>query len=393
MGATAMTEVPASAAGLEREAPVADGKMGITIEAAVLSRAMSAAAKVCEARNTIPILSNVRLVADPIIGKLEVLTTDMDIEYRQRVPMAQESGQLRTTVNAGKLRDLVNAVPKGAQMRLTQDGNRLIVQAGRGRWVMHSLPADDFPSIEFAPQHRLPIEPASKIGRIIDRVLWSRETELARYYLNGPLWHGDNGKLRLVTTNGHTMPVITTDLNWPADAPEVILAPKFCTILKDLVGDGAGVAMMCWDAAKMRVEFGDVILTGKVIDGTFPDYRRVISPPVAEPVIVDPATLAEAVRRVKLLGSEKTRSVKVEYHDGKITLSHTSVDHGTATEEVPADCKRRPDTGFNASYLMEMLAAIGGDSVEIHQQDANAPTLFRRVVDDGAFGIVMPMRT
>lgn len=380
-----------AAATLEREAPTADGK-AVIIEAAVLSRAMSAAAKVCEARNTIPILSNVRLVSDPVIGQLEVLTTDMDIEYRQRVPMAAGSGLLRTTVNAGKLRDLVNAVPKGAQMRMTQDGNRLIVQAGRGRWVMHSLPADDFPSLEFAPTHRLTAEPASKIARMLDRVMWARETDKTRYYLGGPFWHCDEGKVRLVTTNGHSMPVISTDMDWPEGAPEVILAPKFCMTMKDLLSDGAGVALLCWDAAKMRLEFGDVVLTGKVIDGTFPDYRRVISPPVANPAIVDPTTLAEAVRRVKLLGSEKTRSVKVEFLEGKITLSHTSVDHGTATEDVPADCRAAHQTGFNASYLMDMLAAIGGDSVEIHQQEPGAPTLFRRVVSDGALGIVMPMR-
>lgn len=381
-----------AAATLERDAPVASGKVGITIEAAVLSRAMSAAAKVVEARNTIPILSNVRLVADPVIGQLEVLTTDMDIEYRQRVPMASGSGMLRTTVNAGKLRDLVNAVPKGAQLRMTQDGNRLTIQAGRGRWVMHSLPVDDFPSIDFAPTHQLSIEPASRISRMLDRVMWARETETTRYYLHGPLWHCDNGKLRLVTTNGHAMPVVSTDIDWPNDAPEAILAPKFCLTLKDLISDGAGVLLLSWDAAKMRAEFGDVVLTGKVIDGTFPDYRRVISPPVANPVIVDPESLAEAVRRVKLLGSEKTRSVKVMFGAGVVTLSHTSVDHGTATEDVPADCAAGHETGFNASYLMDMLTAIGGDSVEIHQQDPGAPTLFRRVVDDGALGIVMPMR-
>lgn len=378
-----------AAATLERESPV---KSGITIEAALLSRAMTAAAKVVEARNTIPILSNVRLVADPVIGKLEVLTTDLDVEYRQRISMMEGSDQLRTTVNAGKLRDLVNAVPKGAQMRLTQEGHRLTVQAGRGRWVIPTLPVDDFPSIEFSPQHRLSIEPASRLARMLDRVMWAREMDKVRYYLNGPLWHAENGKLRLVTTNGHAMPVVTSDIAWPEGAPELILAPKFCQTLKDMIADGAGAATIGWDAAKMRVDFGEVVLTGKVIEGSFPDYRRVISPPVTQPVIIDPASLAEAVRRVKLLGSEKTRSVKVEIGDGKLTLSHTSVEHGTATEDVPADCTKGHETGFNASYLTDMLEAIGGDSVEIHQHDPGAPTLFRRVVDDGALGIVMPMR-
>lgn len=378
-----------AAATLEREAPV---KSGITIEAALLSRAMTAAAKVVESRNTIPILSNVRLMADPVIGKLEVLTTDLDVEYRQRISMMEGSGQLRTTVNAGKLRDLVNAVPKGAQMRLTQDGNRLTVQAGRGRWVIHTLPVDDFPSIEFSPQHRLSIEPASRLARMLDRVMWARETDKVRYYLQGPFWHSENGKLRLVTTNGHAMPVVTSDVDWPEGAPELILAPKFCMTLKEMIAEGASAALICWDASKIRVDFGEVVLTAKVIDGTFPDYRRLICPPVSNPIIIEPVAVAEAVRRVKLLGSEKTRSVKVEIHDGRITLSHTSVEHGTATEDVPADCSAARPTGFNASYLTDMLEAIGGDSVEIHQQDPVGPTLFRRVVDDGALGIVMPMR-
>jgi DNA polymerase-3 subunit beta len=380
-----------AAATLEREAPTADGK-AVIIEAAVLSRAMTAAAKIVEARNTIPILSNVRLVADPILGKLELLTTDLDVEYRQRIAMAEGSGKLATTVNAGKLRDLVNAVPKGAQMRLTHDGNRLTVQAGRGRWVIHTLPVDDFPSIEFTAQHRLDIEPASKLSAMLARVLWSTEAEKTRYYLAGPLWHPENGKVRLAATNGHTLPVVSTELNWPEGAPELILAPKFCTTIRDLLGDTAGIVQLTWDAAKIRAAWGDVVLTGKVIDGNFPDYRRVIPSPVANPVLFDPESLADAVRRVKLLGSEKTRSVKFAIGDGKITLSHTSAEHGTATEEVPADCKAGHEAGFNAEYLINMLGAIGGDTVEFHHADPGSPSLIRRAVDDGALGVVMPMR-
>lgn len=380
----------ASAATLEREAPTS--AHSVTIDASVLSRAMSAAAKIVEARNTIPILSNVRLVADPVLGKLELLTTDLDVEYRQRIAMAEGSGKLATTVNAGKLRDLVNAVNKGAQLRLTHDGNRLTVQAGRGRWVIPTLPVDDFPSIEFTAQHRLDIEPAAKLSALLARVLWSTETEKTRYFLAGPLWHPENGKVRLAATNGHTLPVVSTELDWPEGAPELILAPKFCTTIRDLLGDVAGVVQLTWDATKIRAAWGDVILTGKVIDGAFPDYRRVIPPNVEKPIMLDPDCLADAVRRVKLLGSEKTRSVKFIIADGKITLSHTSMEHGTATEDVPADCKAAHETGFNAEYLINMLGAIGGDTVEIHQSDPGAPSLIRRTVDDGALGVVMPMR-
>lgn len=379
-----------AAATLEREAPIAAG--AVTIDVALLARAMTAAAKVVDARNTIPILSNVRLVADPVIGKLELLTTDLDVEYRQRIAMVDGSGKLATTVNAGKLRDLVNAVPKGAQMRLTHDGNRLTVQAGRGRWVIPTLPVDDFPSIEFNAEHRLEIEPASKLSAMLARVMWSTEQEKTRYYLAGPLWHSENGKVRLAATNGHTLPVVTTDLNWPNDAPALILAPKFCATIRDLLNDTAGIIQLTWDAAKIRAAWGDVVLTGKVIDGNFPDYRRVIPPTVSNPVLVDPETLADAVRRVKLLGSEKTRSVKFLIGDGKITLSHSSAEHGTATEDVPADCKAAHEAGFNAEYLINMLGAIGGDTVEFHHADPSAPSLIRRAVDDGAMGVVMPMR-
>ena len=360
----------------------------IAIEAGVLARAMKNAAAVTESRNTIPILSNVRLQADG--DTLEIVTSDLDVEYRERLPLA-DGGQLATTADSKRLAAVASAAGKGSQLKLELAEGRLTVRNGRSRWQMPVLPVDDFPQLPFESDTVELRFTGSDLSALLARVLWSVSTEQTRYYLHGPLLHGHDGKTTLAATNGHTLAQQISELDHPHGAADVILGPKWCRIVEALSRDADAVKLE-WNAGKVRATVGETVLTGKVIDGTFPDYRRVI-PPVSEaPVTVDPASLRAGVGKAIVLASDKTRIVKVERQAGTLLLTCTSPETGTGSADVPAECESGFVSGFDARYLDQMLAAIGGDSITIHHADGGAPARFERVAKDGFTGVVMPCR-
>lgn len=366
----------------------------ITVDAGVLAKAMRHAAAVTERRNTIPILSNVLLVATG--ETLSIVTTDLDLQFSQTVPL-RTGGELITTVDSQRLATLAGAVENGAQISLELKDNRLTVKSGRGRWVLPVLPRDDFPVI-VAGDFEASIDlPGAALARAIGRVGVAISTEETRYYLNGIFLSPDAGQVRFVATDGHRMMAVTVDAVWPENAPEAIVPRKFARTLEKLAAEfGEGVVSLAWSASKARAEIGPVTLLGKTIDGSFPDYRRVIPSVEDTPVAFDPAVLRGAVRRVALIATEKTRAVKLTRAADRLVLDVTSPDNGTASEELPADCDVSGtggfECGFNAAYLGDMLEAIGGDTIELHHAAAGAPALFRRKVPDGALGVLMPMR-
>lgn len=364
-----------------------DAKAGVTIEAGVLAKAMKHAAAVVASANTIPILANVRLTAEG--DALEIVTSDLDVEYRQRLPLT-EPGALATTVDARRLAMLASAVAATAPLTLELEGSRLTVKAGRSRWQLPVLPTTDFPVMPF-DDATVPAPMDSKwLAQAIARCAPSVGTEKTRDYLNGTFFNADDGKLRLTSTDGHRGMSVDTGIGWPDDAPEVIVGPKLLRIVQALAEEGA--IALAWDRGKMRAVAGEVTVTGKTIDGTFPDYRRVWPQDEPAPVRVDPGNLRAAIRRVALVASEKTRAVKLEWCDGLIRLSVASPEGGTACEEIPAECVAGFETGFNAQYLEAMGEAIGGETIEIHHHDAGSVAKFVRVPRDGACGVVMPMR-
>lgn len=361
--------------------------MSLVIEAGVLARAMKSAAGVVEARNTIPILSNVRMQASA--GELELVTSNLDIEYRQRLPLAS-GGDLATTVDASKLAAIAGAVERGAQISMEIKDRRLAVKSGRSRWLLQSLPVDDFPVLPFDGASVSVAMPGAPLAAAIARTAWSASTEETRYYLCGVFLDAEDGKLRLTTTNGHTLVCLTTETDWPEAAAQVIVPSKYVRTLERLSAEMEGVTLH-WSKDKIRADIGTITLTGKLINGTFPDYRRVIPSTGNQRAIIEGEGLRNAVRRMALIGSEKTRAVKLDVRDNVMALEMTSAEHGIASEELPADCTTTHAAGFNSAYLVQMLEAIGGDTIEIHHSDPRAPALVRRTVPDGVVGVVMPM--
>lgn len=368
--------------------PSADPGSEITVAAADLSRAMKAAAAIVEGRNTIPILANVLLRADG--DTLELLATDLDIQIELRVPLVG-AGRLSTTVDAKRLDALAGAAAKGAQMTLALVDGRLVVRSGRSRWVLPVLPADDFPRLVSASLCGQVDFAAKPFVTAISRVGWSISDEPTRHYLCGIYVHPIDGKITFATTNGHTLVKAPLTEDWPEAAPAIILPAKAAHHLQKL-GAEAEHVRLCWSDRVVRAEIGEIVLTSKVIDGTFPDYERVI-PQESEAMIFDPEAMIGAIRRVALIATEKTRAVKITREQDRVIVSCSSPEHGAATEEVPVDCPvSRVETGVNSAFLSKMLTAIGGDTVEIHQADAGGQMLVRRKVRDGVVGVIMPMR-
>jgi DNA polymerase-3 subunit beta len=344
----------------------------ITIEAAALARSMKYAAALIESSSHVAITNNVRLAADGDV--LEITTTNFQVEHREKLPISP-GDPFVASVDAKRLCAVAASVGRGASLSLEIDDQRLSVKAGRSRWALPILSADNFPTLSLGDAEAVVAIPAAEIKAALARTMWATSNEIMRFWLAGPLLHSENGKAALVALDGSVLARVITSADHPKDAPEVIVGPKFARALQSLCA-----------------EIGAATLTGKLIDATFPDYRRVI-PPECDRLIVDPGAMASALRRVMLVSTERTRVVKFGRSADKVTLSAADIHGGTANEEVPADSgSDERDCGFDARYLSAMLEAVGGDSVEIHHADPGAPALIRRVVPDGMIGVMMPYR-
>jgi len=370
--------------------------MRATVERSHLLRSLSHVHRVVERRTTIPILSNVLLRAGD--GKLTLKATDLDLEITETVPA--EIGQPgATTVPAHILHDIVRKLPDGAEVSLdTGDGSQLALKSGRSRFTLQVLPESDFPDLttgEFPTRFTLP---AAAIKKLIDRTEFAISTEETRYYLNGIYLHivtvDEKPMLRAVATDGHRL--AQSQLDAPAGSesmPGVIVPRKAVGELQKLVeSPDASVDVEISDT-KIRVTIGDVVLTSKLIDGTFPDYVRVIPQGNDKVLKVDRGAFADAVDRVSTISSERGRAVKMALTDGRMTLSVNNPDSGSAVEELGVDYPADDmEIGFNARYLLDVAGQLETGTAEFRFADPGSPTL---ILDDGAADalyVLMPMR-
>ncbi len=366
--------------------------MKATIERAVLLKALGHVQSVVERRNTIPILSNVLIEAKDD-GSIRLMATDLDLQVDESV--AAQVGQAgATTVPAHTFFDIVRKLPEGSQVELSASDGKMQVVAGRARFNLSTLPRDDFPVIA---EGELPTRfelPAATLRQIIDKTRFAISSEETRYYLMGIFLHVADDKLKAAATDGHRLARITLDRPDGAEGMPDIIIPKKCVgELRKLLDEVEGTAEVSLSATKVRFGLGSAVLTSKLIDGTFPDYNRVIPTGNDKLLKLDPKSFAAGVDRVATIASEKTRAVKMSVDRDKVTLSVTSPESGTATEEIAADYgSDNIEIGFNARYLMDILAQIEGDHVEVHLADAAAPTLLRENDSSPALYVLMPMR-
>ena len=369
--------------------------MKATIERATLLKGLSHVQSVVERRNTIPILSNVLLEAAD--GGLRMMATDLDLQIDERVPASVDQPGA-TTVSAHTLFDIARKLPEGSQVQLSAAEGRLSIIAGRARFSLGTLPRDDFPVIA---EGELPTRfelPAGSLKQIIDKTRFAISTEETRYYLNGIFLHvaDADGKpvLKAAATDGHRLARVTLARPEGAEVmPDVIVPRKCVGELRKLLDEVDGQVGVSLSGTKIRFDLGPAVLTSKLIDGTFPDYSRVIPTANDKLLKLDPKGLKDGVDRVATIATEKTRAVKMALDRDRVTLSVTSPENGTAAEDVPGDYASASfEIGFNSRYLLDILGQIEGDVVEVHLADAAAPTLIRENGEAAALYVLMPMR-
>jgi DNA polymerase-3 subunit beta len=368
--------------------------MKITLERAELVRALAHVHRVVERRNTIPILANVLLRA----GKngLELKATDLDLEIVETVP-AEIKQASATTVPAHMFYDIVRKLPEGSQVELQSGTDRGSVQvrAGRSRFTLQTLPETDFPDIAAGElPHRFKLA-AGDLKRLVDKTQFAISTEETRYYLNGIYLHVvDDKKLRAVATDGHRLAQV--DLPAPkgtSGMPGVIVPRKTVAEVQRLLEDAGEEVEIELSPAKIRFSLGKVVLTSKLIDGTFPDYGRVIPLGNDKVLVVDKGEFSSAVDRVSTVSSERGRAVKLSLGSGKLTLSVTNPDSGSATEEIEVEYGAEPlDIGFNSRYLLDIAGQIEGEKATLKLADPGSPTLLQDSEPSGALYVLMPMR-
>lgn len=370
--------------------------MKLSIDRAALLRALSHVQSAVERRNTIPILSNVLIKAEE--GSLSLATTDMDMEINESVA-AKVSKPGAATAPAATLFDIVKKLPDDTAVSLELDpsGNQMSVKSGRSNFKLSCLPVSDFPEIG---QGDLPASfsiPASELRALIDRTKFAMSTEETRYYLNGIYVHAAENAgvkvLRAVATDGHRLARFEMPLPMGAESmPGVIIPRKAVGEIRKLVEEAGDAIQVSLSGAKIRFAFDHIVLTSKLIDGTFPDYQRVIPQSNDKIVEVNPKAFTSAIDRVSTISDGKSRAVKITLNGKTMTLSANSPEAGSATEDVEVNGNDNLEIGFNAKYLLDITSQIEGDGCRLTLADAASPTIIQDTSDASALYVLMPLR-
>ena len=362
-----------------------------------LLRSLSHVQSVVEKRGTIPILSNVRI--DVMDGQIELTATDMELAVVDRV-VADVSSSGSTTVSAHTLYDIVRKLPEDADVEFTEDaaGQKITVRAGSSRFSLSTLPVDDFPAITEGDLPHTFVLTKEECRALIEKTRFAMSTEETRYYLNGVYLHAtenDNKQvLRAVATDGHRLSRVEVAL--PAGAsgmPGVIIPRKAIAELSKLLENHLSEVKISLSDMKIRFVCGNVVLVSKLIDGSFPDYTRVIPQGNDKILELGAVSFAKAVDRVSVIASDKARGVKLAIAPKEVTLTTSSNEQNSGEEKIEATfTDEAMSVGFNARYLLDVLGQIESDRVRLTLADGNAPAVVTDPSDPAALYVVMPMR-
>jgi DNA polymerase-3 subunit beta len=372
--------------------------MNFTIDRAALLKSLNHAQSIVERRNTIPILANVLLKASGD-GTLELTATDMDIAVVERVS-ANISQAGSVTLSAHTLFDIVRKLEDGAQVQLggTTEEGQIELISGRSKLKLSTLPSEDFPAVlnEELPT-RFQIS-APLLRTLIDRTRFAISTEETRYYLNGIYLHAADAEsgnvLRSVATDGHRLALMDVPLPASAESmPGVIVPRKTVNELRKLLDDTEDDVSVNLSETRIRFGVDGIDLSSKLIDGTFPDYDRVIPEGNDKVLSVHCKRFERAVDLVSTISTEKSRAIKLLVGGNSLVLSATSPDAGSATEELEVNYNDEAmEIGFNSRYLIDITQQIEGDVARFELSDPASPTLVREATGSGALYVLMPMR-
>lgn len=371
--------------------------MKLTIPAKQFSGAMQAVGKIVERRNTIPILSNVLLTASP--GHLQLRATDLDIEISISIEAnVTEPGS--TTVASSLLSDILRKYAADAEVKFSANDQSADVSSGRSRFSLQTLPETDFPAMSVTNMHSTLRIAGAALATALGQVAFAISTEETRYYLNGVYFHVDpvaTDKLTMAATDGHrlarTRCAVESGLGeWSGG---IIVPRKTVAELRNLAkAAGDQIIEMEVSDSKIRVTTpSNTVLTSKLIDGSFPEYQRVIPALSNQVAEVEAKSFSTAIDRVSTISSERSRAIKLTFKAGEIALEVNNPDMGTAKEEMETSYEGAPvEIGFNSRYVVDILSVLGSEKARIFLTDAGSPTIFQREQDDQSLYVLMPMR-
>lgn len=357
-----------------------------------LLKPLQAATGIVERKHTLPILSNVLLESKN--GQVHILATDLEIQIHTQ-GAENDKGNFRITTNAKKLQDILRALPESANVQLDLAEHKLTLKAGKSRFNLQTLPADDFPTMNIAEATDTTFSLSQEmLKNMISQVQYSMAAQDIRYYLNGLLMQVEGNELRLVATDGHRLAFIytTIDANF-AQKQNVILPRKTVLELTKLLNQPKENITIELLENQVRFQCNDTVLVSKVIDGKFPDYNRVIPLDNDKIFVINRSTLLGALERSAILANEKFRGVRLQLSAGNLKVSCSNNEQEEASEELEIAYQGAElEVGFNIQFLMDVLRSTNSDDIQIAFGDVNRSTLFT-IPNNAEFKyIVMPMR-
>ena len=365
--------------------------MRFSLQREAFLKPLTQVVNVVERRQTLPVLANFLVQVQG--GQLSLTGTDLEVEMiaRSAVDDAQDG---ETTIPARKLFEIIRALPDGSKITVSQTGDKVTVSAGRSRFTLATLPANDFPSVDEVEATERVNVPEAALKELIERTAFAMAQQDVRYYLNGLLFDLGDKLLRCVATDGHRLALCETPLEGAAGAKRQIIVPrKGVTELQRLLENGDRELELEIGRNHIRVKRDDVTFTSKLIDGRFPDYAAVIPIGADREVKLDREVLRAALQRAAILSNEKYRGVRVEVSPGQLKISAHNPEQEEAQEEIEADTKVSDlAIGFNVNYLLDALSALRDEHIIIQLRDANSSALVREASSEKSRHVVMPLR-
>ena len=365
--------------------------MRFTLQREALLKPLAQVVNVVERRQTLPVLANFLVQVQN--SQLSLTGTDLEVEMVARATV-EEAQDGEITIPARKLFEIVRALPDGSRVTVSQNGEKVTVQAGRSRFTLATLPANDFPAVDEAEATERIDVPEAGLKELIERTAFAMAQQDVRYYLNGLLFDLREQTLRCVATDGHRLALCEAALEKAVSTKRQIIIPrKGVTELQRLLEGGDRTLELELGRSHIRVKRDDVTFTSKLIDGRFPDYEAVIPIGAEKEVKLDREVLRAALQRAAILSNEKYRGVRVEVSPGQLKISSHNPEQEEAQEEIEADT--RVDNlaiGFNVNYLLEALGALRDEHVVIAMRDSNSSALVREASNNRCRHVVMPLR-
>ncbi|MCH1921123.1 DNA polymerase III subunit beta [Shewanella sp. A3A] len=365
--------------------------MKFTIERDELLKPLQLVSGAVERRHNLPILSNVLVEVSG--HSLKLTGTDLEVELVGSAAITGDIQEGRTTVPAKKLLDIVKSLPEHTEVNVEQQENKWLLRCGRSRFSLATLPAEEYPNVEsFAPNIEFSLS-QSLLKSLIEATQFSMANQDVRYYLNGLLFETEGSVLRAVATDGHRLALSHRSIEAQLPENQVIVPRKGVVELSRLLdSDDQSIALAIGENA-IRATTANAVLTSKLVDGRFPDYRRVLPKGGDKVVIASRNSLKQSLTRASILSNEKFRGVRIQLSDSLLKINANNPEQEEAEEIVDVEYNGPAlEIGFNVSYLLDVLNSLKSDDVRITLSDGNSSALIENHVEEDSMYVVMPMR-